>query len=69
MAYLHRTTKVIGYKDLYQKAVSTCGKNYNGKTHLSGKGHICHKRYRDERKTELKQIFFKEKRTYHKKPA
>ena len=26
MAYLHRTTKVIGYKDLYQKAVSTCGK-------------------------------------------
>ena len=69
MAYLHRTTKVIGYKDLYPKAVSTCGKNYNGKTHLSGKGHICHKRYRDARKTELKQIFFKEKRIYHKKPA
>ena len=69
MAYLHRTTKTVGYKDLYPKAVSTCDKNYNGKTHLSGKEHICHKRYRDARKTELKQIFFKEKRAYHKKPA
>lgn len=64
LGYLYRTTKVVGYKDLYRNAVSI--HKEHSKCSKTGLGHMCNKRYRGERKLILRQSFHKEKPDYRK---